>query len=497
MTGKPSTHKRVLFVNPAKENGYYADRVHMGFSLLGQILLQSGCQVKVVDYSFLKSIECETITIPHIEDVISDFKPDVIGISVFSYLYDESQKMIEQIVRCCNIPIIVGGPHVTLFPEDFSNDKRVSYIVRGEAEAIITTLINSAVREPLPVVMNSPVPTPEQIPAINLDIFHESRHLKNYQIQLSRGCPFNCSFCTIDFIAGRKMRARDLDYCIDQIVEAKKLYPNLQCIAITDDCPTFNGERFKDFLRKLAERRVDAFLAVDNMRADLIDEEMLKLYIKAGGQSICLGVESADTEVFKMLHKGESLYTIINAARLVHKYNLQLGLCFVIGLPGDTLEKQQKSVKLAKKLRADYIFWNVCVPWPGTEVNEWFKKNGKIGEIRNFSPLIDSNLNFKDPPAESDIFKKEDIVKAWLVANMETCSLSIIALRNARNIPAFMLRLLYLTRKYKLYKSSFIFVWKLFTSKMWFEIKKRLKVYRWKKKREKIAKYSVEEHIKA
>ncbi len=488
MTGKPSINKRVLFVNPAKENGYYADRVHMGFSLLGQILSESGCQVKVVDYSFLKSIESGTITIPDIEDIIQDFKPDVIGISIFSYLYDESQKMIDQIFRCCNTPIIVGGPHVTLFPEDFSNDARVSYIVKGEAEAIITTLVNSATREPSPVLINSPVPTPEQIPAINLDIVHESRHLRNYQIQLSRGCPFNCSFCTIDSIAGRKMRARDLDYCLDQVVEAKGRYPNIQCIAITDDCPTFNGERFKEFLKKLVERRVDAFLTVDNMRADLIDEEMLQLYIKAGGQNICLGVESADPEVFKMVHKSESLDKIINAARLVHKYNLQLGLCFVIGLPGDTLEKHRESVKLAKKLKADYIFWNVCVPWPGTEVYEWFKRNGKIGEIRNFSPLIDSKINFKDPPAESNIFKKEDIVKAWLAANMETCNLSIIALRNPRNIPAFMLRLLYLTRRYKLYKSALIFVWKLFTSKMWFEIKKRLKVYRWKRRREKFAK---------
>lgn len=443
-----SRGKRVLFVNPAKQDNFGVSRVHMGFSVMGEILVSNGHEVKLMDYAFLRDLERQ-IRVPDIEDVIHEFRPDVIGISVFTYLYDECQSLIERISRCYNVPIILGGPHFTIFPQDFSDDSRISYIVRGEAETLILSIVEAAKREQYPVLVDCPLPSPDAIPAVNLDIAYGNQYLRTYQIQLSRGCPYNCSFCNIELIAGRRVRARDLETGLNQIIEAKKRYPYIKTVTITDDCPTFHRDRFKRFLRMFREANLGCMLTIDNVRANLIDEEMIQLYVAAGGRNICLGVESGHPEVFELIHKGESLEDIIKAAKLVRQYGLALGLCFVIGLPEDNLERHFYSMKLAKALRPDYVFWNMCIPWPGTEVRGWYERHGEIGDLRNFSTLIDPRVNFKDPVASSTDFSTEDRIKAWLMANMETHNY-FTSLRDIR-------KLISLTHKHKIYRSMGVY----------------------------------------
>lgn len=440
--------KKILFLNPAKNDSFVVDRIHMGFTLLGQILTQAGHEVKVLDYAFLKALQGK-IPIPTVREVISDFKPDAVGISVFTYLYDESLLLIKEVSSLTEAPILLGGPHITLFPEDFCNDSRISYLVRGEAETVIKDIIDRLERKTAPEVIRSYGPAGDAIPSVNLDIAHGSTLLENYQIQLSRGCPFSCSFCNVEFIAGgRTVRVRNLDTCINEIREAKHNYPNIKAILITDDCPNFDRERFKTFLIRFANLETGCSLHIDNVRADLIDEEMLQLYVRAGGTNICLGTESGDAEVFRLVNKGESLEALFKSIHLVKKFRLSLGLCFVIGLPEDSPEKFNRSLELARSVKPDYVFWNMCTPWPGTPVYDWFMTHGEVGNVRGFSTLVDPEFNFSLPRAWCKGFTREDRVRAWLIANLETFAFPFSSFgRFFSNIPI----LLKLARQYDLY----------------------------------------------
>lgn len=182
--------KRVIFFNPAKQDYFSVNRLHMGFTLIGQILKSHGHEVKIIDYAFLKGMETK-LKIPSVEESIDDFNPDVVGVSVFTYLYKENQEMIDRISRHCDVPIILGGPHLTVFPDDFLHDKRISYIVRGEAEKTILDVVSNAKREKTPVVIDCRMPSAGEIPQVNLNIALGAEHLSVYQIQLSRGCPYN------------------------------------------------------------------------------------------------------------------------------------------------------------------------------------------------------------------------------------------------------------------------------------------------------------------
>ena len=140
----------------------------------------------------------------------------------------------------------------------------------------------------------------------------------------------------------------------------------------------------------------------------------------------------------------------MESARLVRKHGLLLGLCFVIGLPEDNIERHRYSVRLAKSLKPDYIFWNMCTPWPGTEIHKWYKSHGEIYDVRNFSTLIDQNAVFEFPPCSSSDFSSRDRIKAWLSANMETHNYF-------QSLRAF-LRLISLTFKYKTYRSLAVYL---------------------------------------
>lgn len=454
-TDKLQMRKKILFLNPAKNDSFVVDRIHMGFTLLGQILTQAGHEVKVVDYAFLKALQGR-ISVPAIRELIPDFKPDAVGISVFTYLYGESLALIEEVSSLTEAPILLGGPHITLFPEDFSQDSRISYLVCGEAETVITDIIGRLEKKSIPEIVRAQGPAGSEIPAVNLDIALGGKHLQNYQIQLSRGCPFSCSFCNVEFIAGgRTVRARSLDTCINEIREAKLRYPNIQAFTITDDCPNFDRGRFKNFLKRFAELNTGCSLHIDNVRADLIDEEMLQLYIRAGGTNICLGTESGDAEVFRLVNKGESLEALVKAIQLVKKFKLSLGLCFVIGLPEDSPEKFLKSLDLARSVKPDYVFWNMCTPWPGTPVHEWFKMHGEIGDVRGFSTLVDPEFKFSLPRAWSGGFSREERVRVWLIANMETFAFPFSSfIRFFSNIPV----LLKLAGQYCLYPAVFRYI---------------------------------------
>lgn len=446
--------KRILLVNPVRQDSFQFDRIHMGLSIIGEILVSNGHEVKLIDYAFLKSLN-RKIRVPNIEEVIYEFKPDLIGITVFTSLYSDCQNIIKTISQCSDVPIILGGPHFAIFPDDFSDDSRISYIVRGEAEKVILNLIETAKREHASVFIDSPIPSADEIPAVNLDVAYGSQYLKVYQIQLSRGCPFNCSFCCVRYVAGHKIRARNLDTCLKQIIEAKRRYVNINTIVITDDCPNFDKERFKRFLQMFKEANTGCRLSIDNMRANLIDEEMIQVYKAAGGQNVCLGIESGHHGVFKLIDKGESLENIVEVAKLTRKYRLVLGLCFVIGLPEDNLKRHAYSMRLAKVLKPDYIFWNMCIPWPGTKVCEWYKTHGKVENLRNFISIIDSQFDFEEPVCESYSFSKKDMIKAWLMANMETNSSYFT---NSRNIS----KLILLAYRYKIYRSTVIYFTKYF-----------------------------------
>ncbi|MGQ9731000.1 MAG: B12-binding domain-containing radical SAM protein [Candidatus Zipacnadales bacterium] len=408
--------RRVLFVHPRKAT-WENPVPHMGLASLARQLSEAGHQVTVLDEAILPQT-----SIPSLSEVIQSFRPDVIGFSVYTVTLGKTLEYLRQARQISTAPILVGGPHATLFPEQLAQSGLVDCVVQGEAESIIVELASSIVRGPAPRLVRGPLVEVRSLPWPDYTCFWGWTEIEIYPVSTSRGCPFGCSFCPVAQITSRQWRPRDPEDCVAEIAAARKLFPALRSLKVTDDCPTCVPEHFKTFLKLLAALEQPPMpLIVDNVRADRVDEEFLELVKAAGAIEVCLGVESGDPEVFELIGKKETLHDIMQAARLVKEHGLGLVLCFIIGLPGDSFARTRASIDLAKQLGARQIFWNMMHPFPGTAAYEWFQQHGAyLDPPRTYTSYDVHHLAVAEPVVETADFTKFERKRAYFLAAVET-----------------------------------------------------------------------------
>ncbi|EKQ52970.1 MAG: Fe-S oxidoreductase [Methanobacterium sp. Maddingley MBC34] len=401
--------KRILFFN-AKREKCDSDSPHIGLAMLAAVLKSCGHEVLVVDYQFNPNA-------PDPKAIFEDFKPDVVGLTIYTATMKEADIIFEQISQF-NKPIIVGGPHATLYSHELVD--KANYIIVGEAENIIVDVVENADVGTKGKIICSEPPDPQKLPFPDFTSFVGHEDIFLYPLLTSRGCPYNCSFCAVRFVSTRKWRPKSVEKCIEEIISAKKKFDSIGNVVVYDDNAMFRKNHIKKFLKCYINSNINLPLTVINTRADSLDDEIVSLLKKAKCPHIGIGVESGHPEVFKKIGKGETLDDIIRAAGLIKKHKMTLDLCFVIGLEDDSLENTRVSIEFAKKLKPDHIYWNMITPFEGTKIREWYDKNGKVFDLINHSSLVDGDFMCEEPCAETPEFSIEERKKAYLIAILET-----------------------------------------------------------------------------
>ena len=164
-------------------------------------------------------------------------------------------------------------------------------------------------------------------------------------------------------------------------------HPKCTIISIIDDAFTQDLEHAKEFLREYIRREYPYQMSVFNVRADYIDDEFLGLLKQTGVETLAVGIESGDPEVFRMLRKGEKLETIATAVRMIQKAGITPWLNMVIGLPGDTIEAHRRSIDWILQFDQPRIVqWLIFTPFRSTPAYDYFVENGDIedGYIPSF-----------------------------------------------------------------------------------------------------------------
>jgi len=426
--GGKDMNKRVLLINPKrKAENTSSQWPHLGLTILATILRNNGFTPMVVDYSFDHDA-------PDVKHFVREFDPDVVGITMWTSFVDVANSIIEKVLGVKRLSIIVGGPHTTLYSQDLEGDTRISYIVSGEAESVVVDVMQHAEIQQKPVIVHCPIPDINKLPFPDFRLCYNHQKMAVKPIQMSRGCPFNCSFCEVHKLFGRRVRFRDIEACIEEIRQAKEMWPNLRQIRIVDDAPTIQLKRFIEFLKMYIDANIGLGIYIDNTRADGISEELLDLLKQCNISHICLGIESGNPEVFKAVDKGETMEEIERATTLIKRKKIPLQLCFVLGLPYATYEKDLDSIKLARQLKPAWVFWNMCVPHRGTRAREWFEEHGRLLREEGFSSLVDYNLDMDTPTVETDDYTLWERKRVWIKANLQTGTFHFRASRTAARI---------------------------------------------------------------
>jgi anaerobic magnesium-protoporphyrin IX monomethyl ester cyclase len=277
--------------------------------------------------------------------------------------------------------LVAGGPYITLDGVNFLQNNGVFDVgVIGEGESTIIDLCEGKsladiegiiYRDSLDIKVNKRrqfLKNLDSLPFPNYDFFDSMNGtiIGDYHILTSRGCPYSCNYCSVGSIIGKQWRARSPKNVRNELIYAKEKYkiPRFQ---VVDDNFSFSMKRAKDICQLLIDEKIGLEWSCGNgVRADKLDEELLKLMKASGCKSISIGIESCSQEIFDKINKKEKLETIFETISIAKKTGLQVTGSFIVGLPGSTYDLDRISLQRAKSLKLNMGFANLFVPCPGT-----------------------------------------------------------------------------------------------------------------------------------
>lgn len=374
--------------------------------------------------------QVEKLSYKDVGDRIAISKPDVVGITTMTLcLLDviEAAKIVKE--RCPEAAVVLGGPHVNLFPEETINFKNIDYLVLGEGEITFCKLLenidnHTELREIRGLVFKSNgkiinTGMPSFIEDLNI-LPNPARHLVPYKkytsllspynpittIITSRGCPYTCTFCDRPHL-GRRFRARSAENVVEEIIECKKM--GIKYFLLYDDTFTVDKKRVIDICNLLIKNNIKTNWEI-RTRIDTVNKEMLKKLKKAGCTGIHYGVESGSEKILKVLDKRISLNSAKDIFKETHKAGIKTLAYFMIGSPTETIEDINATFKFAKSLNPDYIHMTILTPFPGTRIYQMALEQGIIKKDvwREFAK--NPTLDFI-PPVWNEIFSRDELAK--------------------------------------------------------------------------------------
>lgn len=296
----------------------------------------------------------------------ASIKADVIGISILTSTANRGYEIARKFPK---EKVIMGGVHASLLPGEAGKFAR--QVVVGEAEGVINDIVSGRIQDA--VVYGKPVEELDTLPYPDFSL------IKGYRlpaftapISTSRGCPFDCSFCSVTTMFGRKYRFRSTENIKQEVLETQA-----RNIFFCDDNFTAHPKRTRELLEFLAVNKMRRWSC--QVRCDVArDESMLTLMAKAGCKVACIGFESVNLKTLKAYDKQQTIEEIIHAIKSFHKKKIKIHGMFVLGGDDDNEKTVWDTVRFAIKHKIDTVQMTILTPFPGTKVQQELDEQKRI-----------------------------------------------------------------------------------------------------------------------
>lgn len=376
--------KKIILIEPKAPGVHvfsYYPLPRLGNIILGTMLKERGFDVTVI---------AEEIQ-PVREEIFDGV--DVAGISTITSTANRAYSLADRL-RERGITVIMGGPHVTYMPEEAI--LHADYLVLGEGEQVFPDLVTSLSEgeEVKPVtglvirgeeISHSPSPLLEDMDSIPIPDFSIVSGMENktwnaffrkdaLPVQASRGCPFDCNFCSVTGMFGRKCRHKSVGRVMEEIESYDTKRYNL---FFYDDNIAANKAWIKELLREFISRKTK-FHWYGQVRIDVAkDEELLELMAESHCDHLFIGLESVNPETLKEMNKNQTYEDIRDGIAAIRKRKIGIHGMFVFGFDTDTVETIKNTISFAKKSAINTVQFMILTPLPGTKIFNEFIKDGR------------------------------------------------------------------------------------------------------------------------
>ncbi len=370
------------------------------------------------DLANIHIIDCDADPNYHesIDTLLRWFRPDIVG---FSMMFDNSYAYLADLVGRIkdydpNILTVLGGAAASYsYQEILDEQDDIDAVCYGEGEIPFRDLLSDMIADIYNYLDEHPAwVTRESIkrgqaPVIsyieNLDDvisidysfinsavydmqeafspFVDHQKHKQFFISTSRGCPFKCAFCSNGKIHGKKMRFASVDRIIEHVGYLVQEY-GMDVLTIYDDQLLIDMERAKDLFDQLADFNL-RIECPNGLSVRYIDDEMALLMKSAGVDTVYLAIEHGSERVLRdCIHKPLTLSMVKPAVDALREYGFFIHGFFVIGMPGETKEDRDETVRFIKEIGLDWAGFNPATPVRGSELYDQCIKEGWITKQR-------------------------------------------------------------------------------------------------------------------
>ncbi|MFQ5901500.1 MAG: B12-binding domain-containing radical SAM protein [Thermodesulfobacteriota bacterium] len=365
--------KKIVFIEPESPGFHIFSRIplpRLGTMLLGSILEREGYEVE----SYVETVGGI--------DLKRVMEADAVGISTITSTTPRGYDIANGI-REMGIPVFMGGVHVTYLPEEALN--YCDYVLRGEADETIVDFIRALEQgkgfESVPglsyrmngdIVHNSDVSyckDMDSLPCPDFSMISGLKKLGTTPIMTSRGCPYDCSFCSVTGMFGRQYRFRNKDKVLEELSSHKDRVRREgwdNWVFFYDDNFTANKKRTKELLKAMIQEGLTPKWTAQ-VRVDVAkDMELLELMKEANCHTVYIGLESINPDTLRDYNKQQTVQDIEESISTLHRYGIGVHGMFVFGSDKDNRDTIRQTVGFAKKNDIESVQFMILTPLPGT-----------------------------------------------------------------------------------------------------------------------------------
>lgn len=414
---------------------FYSGQYHEGIASLSAVLKQAGHRVSLIHVT-------QPLTRDELRDRLRQHSPDLIGFSTMTNYFRYLKHWAGWVKGDFpSIPVICGGVHPTLVPEETIAVDGLDIICIGEGEEALLQLCQRLeagkdftdirsfwVKRNGTVYRNSLRPLLadlDRLPDPDTDIFDfkslMSSKEQSGEFTASRGCPYRCIYCCNHAIRavypnpGDYVRFRSVDRVISHVRDTLDRYPFLKYVSFNDDILGLNMDWLGEFVQKYTAEIGLPFLC--NARVELINPEFIDLIKRAGCTTLYIGVESGNEKIrFQVLDRRMSNEQIIQAFGLCREAGIQTRTFNMVGLPFEDLRKIDETIRLNARLAPIGVMVSIFYPYPGSHLHQVCLENGFMTSKR-FDSYEEGTILAQSTISEQEVVFSYCYFKLFFIAH--------------------------------------------------------------------------------